>query len=258
MSKTRKRRTILFGDVHGCLVELERLVEQLVIQDTDKLVFCGDLVDKGPDSAGVVRFVRDLSARFSLVLVKGNHEEKHERFRKHERVSGGKPNPIKDAEKLRAINEALSPEDILFLENAVLYHTLPEYRAMVVHGGVPTRMQVLPGLTGLRGQAKRRAEHMLRCRFEDADGHMVALSEVRPHHSFWADHYDGRFGHVFFGHEPFIGIEPREFPNATGLDTGCVFGGSLTAAILEPRAKVPIFVTEEAQQQYAEPLNLGE
>jgi hypothetical protein len=255
MRKSRKTRTVLVGDVHGCLEELSALIEQLRVQDTDKLVFCGDLLDKGPHSAEVVKFVRELANHVPLVLVKGNHEEKHERFRKHEQ--SGKPNPIKNAGVFRAISEKLSSEDIEFLENAVLYHPLPEHGALVVHGGVPPRMRDLPALTGLRGQQKKRAEHMLRCRFTDQDGNLVLLTDYHPYrHTFWAETYDGRFGHVFFGHEPFTGVEPKRFLHATGLDTGCVFGGSLTAAVLEPGSTNPVFVTVEARQKYAEPLNL--
>jgi hypothetical protein len=249
-------RTIIFGDVHGCLEELSSLVERLGVRSDDSLVFAGDLLDKGPNSAGVVRFVRELAERCDVVLVKGNHEEKHERFRKHEArfVESGKENPIKNAADLRVINDDLSEEDVAFLESAVLFHQMPEHDALVVHAGVPPMMRELPDLDSLSGKRKKFAMQMLRFRFADSEGRMVPLSDCDPsEHSFWADDYDGRFGHVFFGHEPFVGDEPGHFPHATGLDTGCVFGGSLMAAVFEPGDKSPSFVSEPARQKHAEP-----
>lgn len=248
------KRTIIFGDVHGCLVELIKLVKSLELRPSDSLIFCGDLVDKGPDSAGVVAFVRALAERFNVVLVKGNHEEKHERFRKHEarRLETGKANPIKNAEVLREINNELTAGDVTFLEAAVLFHELPEHKALVVHAGVPPTMQSLPDLGDLKGERKKFANQMLRFRFADSDGRMVPLSDCDPsRHSFWAEDYDGRFGHVFFGHEPFVGKEPKIFAHATGLDTGCVFGGSLTAAIFDGGDE-PGFVSEAATAKWAE------
>jgi diadenosine tetraphosphatase ApaH/serine/threonine PP2A family protein phosphatase len=254
-------RTIIFGDVHGCLVELTNLVKSLELRPSDKLVFCGDLVDKGPDSAGVVAFVRALAKSFNVVLVKGNHEEKHERFRKHETkwLETGKTNPIKNAEVLREINNELNADDVAFLETAVLFHELPEHKALVVHAGVPPTMRHLPDLGDLKGKRKKFANQMLRFRFADSDGHMVPLSDCDPsRHSFWADGYDGRFGHVFFGHEPFTGTEPKRFKHATGLDTGCVFGGSLTVAVFEDGASDPHFVSEAATAKWAEAFGYNE
>lgn len=257
-----RNRTIIFGDVHGCISELTNLVDRLRVRDNDTLVFCGDLVDKGPESAAVVRHVRTLASHgVKIVLVKGNHEEKHERFRKHEArfVETGKTNPIKNAEALRVINDELKPDDVAFLEKAVLFHELPEHKALVVHAGVPPTMRHLPDLGDLKGKRKKFANQMLRFRFADSDGHMVPLSDCDPsRHTFWADDYDGRFGHVFFGHEPFTGEEPKSFDHATGLDTGCVFGGSLTVAIFERGAKEPHFVSEKAKAKYAEPFGYGE
>ena len=53
-------RSIFIGDVHGCLSEFESLLEAVAPREGDKLCFTGDLVDRGPDSLGVVRRVRDL------------------------------------------------------------------------------------------------------------------------------------------------------------------------------------------------------
>ena len=76
-------RTIIIGDVHGMAEELRDLLNKLALNEGDALVFVGDLVDKGPESVEIIRMVRELSARFDVVVVEGNHDERHRRFRKH-------------------------------------------------------------------------------------------------------------------------------------------------------------------------------
>ena len=73
-------RNIIIGDVHGCLDELKELINKLELSSTDNLFFIGDLIDKGPDSVGVVKYVYELSKLYSTVLILGNHEEKFLRF----------------------------------------------------------------------------------------------------------------------------------------------------------------------------------
>ena len=74
--------TAIIGDVHGALQPLEALIARLGLDEGDRLVLLGDLVDKGPDPADTVKFVRQLSetAPFDLVLVEGNHEDRHRRY----------------------------------------------------------------------------------------------------------------------------------------------------------------------------------
>lgn len=82
-------------------------------------------------------------------------------------------------------------------------------------------------------------------------GDFISLGEEGPDDPFWADVYDGRFGHVYFGHSPFPqATEPVQFPYATGLDLGAVFGGRLAAAILE-EGQEPRFVSVPASGKFA-------
>lgn len=247
-----KPKTYIVGDVHGCSAELRDLLSQMDLRHDTTVVFAGDLLDKGPDSAGVVRTVRELAERVKVVVVKGNHEEKHERFRRHEyRIAQeGGTNPIKKADELRLIAKELSGEDVAFLEQAVLYYKIPEHDALVVHAGIPMWVRELPDLSK---RPSRRYNELLRLRAFDKRGRFLTLEDYSKlsakerEEAFWAHRYDGRLGHVYFGHEPFMG-GVGSFKHATGLDTGCCFGGSLTAIELSEQK----YLTVEAQKAYAE------
>lgn len=250
-------RTIIVGDVHGCADELLELLGAVDLARGDHLVFCGDLLDKGPDSPRVVRIVRGLvDDGHRVTLVEGNHEARHARFRRHEhrRRTVGVDNPItRGADELRAITDALSDDDVAFLAAAVLYLRLPEHDALVVHAGVPPSVLDLPPLHALADLPRRhrvRYEQLLRVRFVGANGWMVESGRERPEQPFWTATYDGRFGHVYFGHHPFLDAGPRRSTHATGIDLGCVFGNRLCAAVLDDRAEAR-FLSVPARATYA-------
>jgi hypothetical protein len=69
-------------------------------------------------------------------------------------------------------------------------------------------------------------------RYLSPEGKFVGLNEETETDRYWAETYDGSFGHIYFGHQPFLQDSPKEFPFATCLDTGCVFGGWLSAVQL--------------------------
>jgi two-component sensor histidine kinase len=114
--------TAIIGDVHGALQPLEALIARLGLGERDRLVLLGDLVDKGPDPAGTVKFVRQLSetAPFDLVLVEGNHEDRHRRY--HQNLTE-RPKIARQmaeaAPDLAALDAQLSPADRAFLARAV-------------------------------------------------------------------------------------------------------------------------------------------
>ena len=288
-------RTIIVGDVHGMREELVALLAKVRLKKRDHLVMAGDLVDKGPDSAGVVQHLRGLRDQgFRITLVMGNHEAKHALFRDQHKKGRGQG--MKGYAELKSITDALSKDDVAFLNTAVLFLRLPEHRALVVHAGIPGTLTELPesaaGLnhkSGAIAQVLRvrhitgKAHSRLTVEFStDRDltsfnsnslaapqlgdmegriikkivkprGSFIKLGKETSEDPFWADVYDGRFGEVFFGHSPFIGSEPQCFVHATGLDTGAVFGGHLTAAVLEPGVS-GYFVSVQASKRYADPL----
>ncbi|MCL9816705.1 metallophosphoesterase family protein [Natronocalculus amylovorans] len=173
----------IVGDVHGCLDEFTDLLEQLNVTATDLVVVVGDLVRKGPDSAGVIELVRDSPNIFS---VRGNNEEKL--------LRGTKSLP------------ELTTDDLAWIQSLPVAISFAD--TLIVHGGIDPR--------------KPLADH-------DVDDLQNTRSLVpggsydRP---FWFDKYAGP-QRVFFGHT--VLERPIVRAHAVGLDTGCVYGGTLTA-----------------------------
>jgi predicted phosphodiesterase len=229
----------IFTDVHGCIEELRELYTLASPGINDTIVIAGDLLDRGPDSAAVVRFFRELSLQQPVVLVSGNHESKHKRYRKNRLVSPGVAQQmLKHNDELERITADLSPEDIEWLDAACLYYRIPGQSAVVLHGGVTPKMRSLG-----RSEADKWHKH---------EAHIMYVRKLETG-EFWADVYDGRFGHIFFGHEPFIpNTSPVQFQHATGLDLGCVFGGSLACAVVADDGSCR-YLTVKARAMYAQP-----
>jgi len=233
-------KTAIIGDVHGMTDMLAVLVAKLDLQAGDTLISVGDLVDKGPDPVGTVAYMRALSeeAAFDVVLVEANHEDRHIRYRRNLTV---RPKIARqqaaNAPELPDLMERLSEADWDFLESAVLFHRIPQHNLLVVHGGIPGNMETFPAtleeVTYLPIKAQRSLRQILRVRYISSDeGRFRMLGREEEGDPFWAEVYDGRFGHVVFGHQPWFD-GPREFPHATGIDTGAVDGGALTALVVE-------------------------
>lgn len=237
----------IIGDVHGMLDPLQELVDKLEIKASDKLIFVGDLIDKGPSSIGVVKYVESLrlTAEYEIVLVEGNHEDRMRRYLRNlklrPRVATEQAARAPELERLR---EQLASEGMEFLDWSVPFYRCKTHDVLVVHGGIPGTLQSFPvsleEAYALTGREAKRFEKIFRTRFVHAkSGEFLALGDQGPADPFWAEAYDGRFGHVVFGHQPFLNC-PAEFPYATGIDTGAVHGGGLTALTLD-RGMPPIF-----------------
>jgi hypothetical protein len=207
-------RTIVVGDVHGCSGELEALLETLCFADAnDRLVFVGDLVVRGPDPHGVLALVQRAKAR----AVRGNHEAKLLAWR-HRNECDAPIGPHHER-----VAQALSPDEWALLESLPLWIDLPAHRARVVHAGV------VPGLA----IESTPAEALLKIRTVDERGRW---SDEPDAGALWGAKYAGP-PHVVFGHN--ARSDPQLHEWATGIDTGCVYGGRLTAMVLEEGEMVP-------------------
>ena len=249
----------IIGDVHGCLHELQELITLLNPSEKDTLVFTGDLVDRGPDSPGVVRYARSLP---NTVLVQGNHEDKHRRYRKallvdYNRAHKMNENSTNKGSPLEEITEALSKEDIEWLDSALPFYAIPEFNIKVIHGGVTPRMETFPetldDLALLSNRDQKRLHRTMYVRTVDPDGRMVKLGEENDFCDFWAKVYDGRFGHIVYGHTAYYEKdEPVRYPHATGIDLGCCYGNYLCALIIDHNGRIS-HKAIKAKRFYAEP-----
>ncbi|MGC4983746.1 MULTISPECIES: polynucleotide kinase-phosphatase [unclassified Streptomyces] len=207
----------IVGDIHGCASELETLLGKLgyvdgVHPEGRTAVFVGDLVDRGPDSPGVLRRVMSMVGSGNALCVPGNHENKLGRYLKGRQVqhTHGLAETI---EQLDAESEEFRATVRKFVDGLVSHYVLDGGRLVVCHAGLPEKYH---GRTSGRVRS-----HAL---YGDTTGETDEFG--LPVRYPWAEDYRGRAA-VVYGHTP--------VPNATWLnnticlDTGAVFGGKLSA-----------------------------
>ncbi len=213
-----KTRTIVVGDLHGCYDELMALLEKADFGERDKVVCVGDLVTKGPKSREVLElFMTD--ARLSTVI--GNHDLALRRKWNGEDIDLKQSQ--KDAhEELKGEKEAY----VSFLNRLPFIIDLDTH--LVVHAGLRPNVELYSQTTG----------DLTRIRTLGPDRES---EEGTP----WYHVYHGDKV-VLFGHWP--APEPRRGKRAIGLDTGCVYGHSLTAYIIETDE----FISVKAKKSYDE------
>lgn len=191
------KRTFVVGDVHGCIDELKALLAAAHVEKDDEFVFTGDLVAKGPDSQAVVQLARESNA----LCVLGNHDARVLQ------VGRGAPGPKHHEQVARTLRE----EDFAWLEKLPFFLELPAWSAIVAHGGL------VPGLP----LSQQQRDVVINLRSIDASGTPTARILGAP----WGSRWPGP-QHVLFGHDAVRGLQ--QYPHATGLDTGCVYGRKLT------------------------------
>jgi protein phosphatase len=235
------------GDVHGCRAELEELLTALgYALSRDELgraigaahplgrraVFVGDLVDRGPDTPGVLRLVMGMVAAGTALCVPGNHESKLLRALRGNQVqvSHGLAESL---DQLSAQEPPFRSEVETFLDGLISHYVLDGGKLVVAHAGLIERYQ---------GRASRRVRTF--CLYGQTTGETdeYGLPVRYP----WAQEYRGR-AMVLYGHTPVPA--PEWVSNTLCLDTGCVFGGRLTALRYPEREIVAV----AAARVYYEP-----
>jgi protein phosphatase len=235
----------IIGDVHGCSDELCELLTRLgydvsgfpetpavVPPPGRKAVFLGDLVDRGPGIAQVLKLVMSMVERGHALCVPGNHEVKLLRKLngKDVRITHGLAQSL---EQLELQPSSFRESVAKFIDSLVSHYVLDEGRLVVAHAGLKADLQG-------RGSAKVRAF----CLFGETTGETDALG--LPVRYDWTAGYRGR-ALVVYGHTP---VPLPEWHNGTiCIDTGCVFGGSLTALRYPERELVQV----KAKKTYYEP-----
>lgn len=219
----------IIGDIHGCFDELTALLTQLgyirapiggnpeahvswIPPSGRKAVFLGDLTDRGPDSPGALRLVMEMVAQGHAYCVPGNHDIKLLR-----KLRG------RDVQLTHGIAETLEQLDkeppefrnqvAKFLDALVSHYVFDGGRVVVAHAGMKEEMQG-------RGSAKVRDFAL----YGETTGEVDDFG--LPVRYNWAADYRGR-AMVVYGHTPIP--EPEWLNRTINIDTGCVFGGKLTA-----------------------------
>lgn len=216
------RRTIFIGDLHGCLDEAEELLDACKATAQDWVIFLGDLVDRGKDSAGCVDLAMKIEARQgrpSCIL--GNHEERvldYEILASHGTLKLDKLPPAH-----RVTREQLRPKHYDYLRRLPLFIRIPEHNAVAVHAGV------YPGRT-IEQQTRRHLLHIQS--INPPEEKSLWPSRVpkgeRAKWPFWSTLWDGP-ERVFFGHS--VLNKPLVTDRVVGLDGGACFGKELWAYI---------------------------
>jgi protein phosphatase len=240
----------IIGDVHGCADELQELLARLGYQvtwsedrgersvqvappDGRKAVFVGDLVDRGPNSPDVLRIAMSMAAAGTAYVVQGNHERKLGRWLEGRKVTvaHGLQQTIDQLQgETRGLREALPG----FLDSLRSHYWLDGGRLAVAHAGLKEEM------IGRGSPAVR--EFAL---YGETTGEVDEYG--LPVRADWAAGYRGTTA-VVYGHTPVLGAE---WVNSTiCLDTGCVFGGKLTALRWPERMLVEV----PARQVWCEPV----
>jgi len=218
----RLPRVIAIGDVHGCIDELQELLRRCDYRPGDLIVFLGDLVSKGPDSISVVQMAREIGA----IGVRGNHD--FEVIRWHQAILSGADSPVIGSEHFQ-IACGLSEADLKWMNSLPWYISSKELGALFVHAGF---------VSGIR-LAKQNPRLMMNMRSILPDGTVTSkFFNNWP----WARLWDGPQT-VLFGHDADRGLQ--QYEHAIGLDTGCVYGGRLTACILPERRLISVSAKRE-------------
>jgi protein phosphatase len=228
----------VIGDIHGCLAELEELLTELGYligrddrgrpvgahrPDGRRVLFVGDLVDRGPDTPGVLRLVMGMVAAGDAMCVAGNHENKLLRALRGRKV-----------QITHGLAESLAQLDTepvefrtavqTFLDGLISHYVLDAGQLVIAHAGIAERYQ---------GRASGRVRSF--CLYGDTTGETDEFG--LPVRYPWANDYRGR-AMVLYGHTPIPA--PEWVNNTLCLDTGCVFGGRLTALRYPERELVSV------------------
>jgi protein phosphatase len=216
----------IIGDVHGCfdeLVELLRTLGYLVETEEDatfkvqpppgrKAIFLGDLVDRGPKTPDVLRLVMSMVASDAALCVPGNHDTKLLRKLRGRdvQITHGLAESL---EQLASETPEFREKAMAFIDGLVSHYVLDDGRLVVAHAGMKAAFQ---------GRSSARVRDF--ALYGETTGETDAFG--LPVRYNWASEYRGK-ATVVYGHTPVA--EPEWLNGTINVDTGCVFGGKLTA-----------------------------
>src|SRR6185503_4721527 len=232
----------IIGDVHGCYDELHALLTELGYEinshfearhpDGRKAVFLGDLVDRGPKIPEVLKLVMTMTGAGQALAVPGNHDTKLMRKLRGRdvQITHGLAESL---QQLEGESQEFKEQVASYIDSLVSHYVLDDGRLVVAHAGLKEALQG-------RGSGKVRDFAL----YGETTGETDEFG--LPVRYNWAAEYRGQ-AMVVYGHTPVP--EPEWLNRTINIDTGCVFGGKLTALRYPERE----FVSVPALQTYYEP-----
>ncbi len=245
----------IIGDVHGCAPELRGLLERLGWNlDRDEsgsavgashpdgrmALFVGDLVDRGPDTPGVLRLVMGMVTSGSALCVSGNHEAKLVKALRGSKVQT-KHGLAESLAQLATESEEFRDRAASFMDHLISHYVLDAGRLVVAHAGLKE---------AYHGRSSSRVRAFALYGDTTGETDEYGLPVRYP----WARDYRGA-AMVVYGHTPVP--EPEWLNNTICLDTGAVFGGRLTALRYPSRELVSVSAEREWYPP-ARPLAVGD
>ncbi|WP_227936856.1 bis(5'-nucleosyl)-tetraphosphatase PrpE [Alkalihalobacillus deserti] len=215
----------VIGDVHGCYEELLSLLAKLGYKKIDdtyehpqnrKLAFVGDLTDRGPNSVEVIQLVSQLVESNQAFYCPGNHCDKLYRYflGRKVQITHGLETTVAELKSLAKNDyQRVRQQFISLVERSPLYHVLGDKELVIAHAGI--RPDYI-------GQTNKRVKTFVL--YGDITGE--TNKDGTPVRRDWAKHHQGDEW-IVYGHTPVK--EPRFIHRTVNIDTGCVFGGALSA-----------------------------
>lgn len=219
--QTNTTTTWVIGDIHN---QLNALQELLTAIPTDPLIFVGDIIHKGPAEAceDLVDLVKDLVDSGRAVVVRGNHDS-----------TAGKGRFVSDEGTLRQDQVGWLKSRPLFVRRGgvLVMHAgidasvSTQLDTLISGGHLPREGDWTPEMVDgavatLNSKSRKRLEKCMYVRYvSPLSGKMVVFGNETAADPYWAQEYDGRYGHVYFGHNPWR-PGPAWFAHATGVDCG--------------------------------------
>lgn len=251
------KEPVIIGDVHGCLEELTELLDKVGFNANPNkflLIFLGDLTDRGPYSYECVKFVRQLCELGHAECVDSNHDNKHVRYRSFElkKALTGKENPMKPMSPIDLeAHRKLTEDDIRWMRNLPKSIRIKD-SWYAIHGGLEPYLDFNSQLP----DKIIRTRYVSDGSYRKSDGSVIERGKSvplmkdksQPQNSvYWADIWEGSesiiYGHNVYG-SPNITLNKNNI--CIGIDTGCVFGGSLTGYLFYAND----FVQVKAKREY--------
>jgi len=213
----------IIGDIHGCYDELCTLLEKLnytidkenctaTPPEGRKAIFLGDLCDRGPNNIATLRMTMNMVSTGNALCIGGNHDAKLLRYLKGSSVQLTHGLDI-TTQELAAQDESFLAQAKAFLDSLISHYVLDNGKLVVAHAGIKEKYH---------GRASGNVRQF--CLYGDTTGETdeYGLPVRLP----WANEYRGK-ALVIYGHTPTTIVESVN--NTFCIDTGCVFGGKLTA-----------------------------